>query len=350
MPGSGLTNQIFSLITSIIIAHANKHKVVVVDYFLNDFSKSNYTPISRILNIKKINKFLKNKYDIIIVDKYNVDFELQSIKYGTSEIKIDIMSEILPNSFSRNNLFINKFTNFNFIKGDPCFGLQKNVFLYYKINGYDIEEIFDESLKEHIYIDITNANYIHDLGLSCLFFKTQIFNNILVNLEYNTHFIEKSQIVSEKMRLNVDNTNKINVIHLRVEDDAIKHWSNQNSMTEEVFKTHLENKYIDLISRVINKDDYTLILSQSLSNSVIDFMVKNNYNFKLTEKQFDERELNAIVDLLVSKSCNNVFIGNFNFINQNGSFFSKYIETILPVNVKKICIDLDRIMDPETEC
>lgn len=121
-------------------------------------------------------------------------------------------------------------------------------------------------------------------------------------------------------------------------------------MTEDVFKSHIKNKYIDLISRFINKDDSTIILSYSLSNMVIDFMVKNNYKFILTEKQFNGRELNAIVDLLVSKSCNNVFIGAYNFENETGSTFSKYIGTILPVNVKKICIDLDRITGPETEC
>ena len=350
IPGSGLTNQVISLISGIIIAHTNKHKVVVVDHLSNDILNPNYTPISQIFNIEKINRFLKENYDIIIVDKYDANFKLQSIKYGTSDIKLDIMNEILPNSVCINSLFINKFTNFNSIKGDPCSNYPKNIFLYYKINGYDIEEIFDETLKEHIYIDILNATYINKFDLSRFFLKTQIFNNILVNLEYNTHFIEKSQIVLDKMGLNDDNTNKINVIHLRLEDDAIRHWSKMNNMTEDVFKSHIENKYIDLISRFINKDDITVILSYSLSNVVIDFMVKNNYNFKLTEKQFEGRELNAIVDLLVSKSCNNVFIGAYNFENETGSTFSKYIEKLLPVNVKKVYIDLVRITAHETEC
>jgi hypothetical protein len=349
IPGSGLTNQVISLISGIIIAHTNKHKVVVIDHFSNDVFNPNYTPISQIFNIEKINKFLKEKYDIIIVDKYRANFELQSIKYGTTNTKIDITNEILPNSVCINSLFINKFTNFNSIKGDPCSNYPKNIFLYYKINGYDIEEIFDETLKEHIYIDILNATYINNFA-TFFFFKTQIFNNILVNLEYNTHFIEKSQIVLDKMGLNDDNTNKINVIHLRLEDDAIRHWSRQNNMTEEVFKSYIENKYIDLISRFINKNDSTFILSYSLSNVVIDFMVKNNYNVILSEKQFDGRELNAIVDLLVSKSCNNVFIGAYNFENETGSTFSKYIGTMLPVNVKKVCVDLERITAPETEC
>jgi hypothetical protein len=59
--GSGLTNQIFSLITSILIAYFNNNKVVVVDYFSNDFSKTSYSCISQILDLKKINFFLKEK-------------------------------------------------------------------------------------------------------------------------------------------------------------------------------------------------------------------------------------------------------------------------------------------------
>ena len=107
IPGSGLTNQVISLISGIIIAYNNKHKVLVVDHFSNDVFNPNYTPISRIFNIEKINKFLKENYDIIIVDKYHANFELQSIKYGTSDTKIDIMNEILPNSVCINSLFIN---------------------------------------------------------------------------------------------------------------------------------------------------------------------------------------------------------------------------------------------------
>ena len=91
----GLTNQIFSFITSIIIAHKNNNKVVVVDKFLNDFSKDNYTPISEIFDIDKINIFLKNTYDIIIIDKYNVKFTINSIKYGSRRKNINLTNSIL---------------------------------------------------------------------------------------------------------------------------------------------------------------------------------------------------------------------------------------------------------------
>jgi hypothetical protein len=44
------------------------------------------------------------------------------------------------------------------------------------------------------------------------------------------------------------NTNeKINVLHLRLEDDAVIHWARQNKMNPESFRSIIENKYINII-------------------------------------------------------------------------------------------------------
>ena len=56
---------------------------------------------------------------------------------------------------------------------------------------------------------------------------------------------------------------------------------------------------------------------------------------------------NAIIDLLVSSCCNNIFIGNFNITNLNGSSFSYYIWKLMKDDVLKIFIDLDKIYDDE---
>jgi hypothetical protein len=69
-----------------------------------------------------------------------------------------------------------------------------------------------------------------------------------------------------------------------------------------------------------------------LSNPVIDFLKEHYYSYRFTEKIFEGREKNAIVDLLVSKKCNNVFIG------YSESTFSYYITKCLNETVKKILI------------
>ena len=62
---------------------------------------------------------------------------------------------------------------------------------------------------------------------------------------------------------------------------------------------------------------------------------------------YNDREKNAIIDLLISTYCNNIFIGNFNVKNNNGSVFSYYIWKKNKHNVSNIYIDLDHIYDKE---
>ena len=339
--GAGFTNQIFSLITSIIIACKNGNKVVAVDSFLNDISKTNYTPISQIFNIKEMNIFLKKTYGIIIVDKYDINFELSNVKYGTKTNNIDLTASIIEKFYKDNTLYINKNTIFNDIQGDPCFGKLKNVFFTYKINEYIIEETYDEHLLEDINIDFLNSPYILTFNWINSH-NTNMFENILTNIHYTNDFIEKSSLILKDININ----NKINVLHLRLEDDAIKHWSKMNGMSEDNYKEYIENKYIGLIKKYISKTDENIILSNSLSNRVIDYLNENKYIFKFSSKFFDDREKNAIVDLLISKCCNNIFIGNFNVINLNGSTFSYYIGKCIK-NKRRVYIDLDHIYNDD---
>ena len=343
---NGFTSQIFSLITSIIIAFNNKHKVVIVDYFLNDYSKNTCTPISHIFNIDKLNIFLQKEYDIIIIDKYDINFKLLSIKYGTPLFNIDLTDIIKEKYYKNNVLLIRKDIILNDIDGDPYYGSYKQLFLNYKINNYLIEEKYEEKLNDDINIDFLNSNYIHTFEWINKFNAT-MFENILVNINYDNSFIEKSQNIFT----NISENKKINIIHLRLEDDAIEYWSKINNMTEQNFKTYIENKYIQIIKKYISNNDENIILSQSLSNNVINFLIEKKYTYKISDKYFEDREKNAIVDLLISKKCNNIFIGNFNFKNLNGSMFSYYIGKLLDNNVnnnvKNICIDLDKITDDE---
>jgi hypothetical protein len=344
--GSGLTNQLFMLVTSILYAYYNNEKVIIIDKFLDDISKNEYTEIKEIINIEKTNIYLKNKFNLIIADKYDINFKLNYIKYGIGDNIIDLTDEIFKknkNKYNKNYLFISKETNFNEIKGDPKQGFTKKIILNYTINDNIIEEIYDENLKKDISIDFINSYYDNYWGWINSH-NQELFENILINIVYNDTFINNS-IIKE---IDIDEKKKVNIIHLRLENDGLKHWSRMNNMNENEFEMYITNKYIEIIKKNINKDEKNIILSNSLNNKVIDFLRENNYNFIFNEKYFKYREKDAIIDFLIStRYCNNIFIGNFILESLNGSTFSYYIMKCLKEPIKKICINLDKIYNDE---
>jgi hypothetical protein len=339
LSGSGFTNQLFNIITGIIIAYIHREKVVVIDKFINDITNDNYTPISEIINLTALNVFLKENLDIITVDRSIISFEIIHVKYGTELIQVDLTDHILKKYYdsSNNKLCINKGCVFKNVYGDPCPEICKRLFFKYKINGYVIEEIYSENLQKDIIVDFDSP---YNFNLGDIAFNNPLFESILSIIEYNPEFTLNAEMVLKE----IDMDKKINVIHLRVEDDAIKYWSKQNNMSQEDYKAYIENKYIGLIQKYISREDNTIILSHSKSNSVIDFLNQNNFTYMYVHKFYDDREKNAIVDLLVSKCCNNIFIGNYNMFKLNGSTFSYYVSRSIQNNITRVCIDPDNIL------
>ena len=348
--GSGLTNQMFTLITCIIISINNNINAIIIDNFHNDYSNNETTPITKILNIPKINAFLK-KYNITLFDKNDTTFKLENVKYGINDKFINITKEVLDkfSNIEKNALNIPIGTNFNLIVGDPCFGVKKVIDFYYKLNDVDIHEIFNENFDNKISFDILNANYKNTFGWINSYDKN-IFEEILKNITFNDYFLElvtNNTMIIQKENLNINNL-KWNVIHLRLENDAVNHWSKMNNMDKEFFKKYIEDKYIEIVKKYVDKTDNTLILSDSIDNNVINYLKNNNYVYFFPDKNFiNGRELNAIVDLLFSEKCNNIFVGNFNISKLNGSTFSYCISQKMNNNVKQILIDLDKITDDE---
>lgn len=318
--GTGFTNQIFALITSIILAYNRGDKVIVVDGFLDDIHSTTYTPISQVLNLPACNLFLK-KYGLRLMDKHD-EWELLSVRYGMTTY-VD-----LTDYFKRTHEPI---PPFNTIQGDPCPGVVKHCIFTYRVDGNVVEEIY----PEHRYKDVRSP-YVFTFGwMDSL--NEPMFMDVLRHLTYHPKVVEKAQSVPAPM----------NVVHLRVEDDAIAHWSKQNHMPPNEFKTYLEDKYIHLCKTYLAKEDRTVIVSASSSNRVLDFLRENQYSYTLTPKFFKEREKNAMVDLHIASQCTKLFLGNFNVKNKNGSSFSYYISTRLANQVSHVYLDLDNITDPE---
>jgi len=337
--GTGFTNQIFALVSSIIVSNMQNKRAIICQDFCNDFSNDQTTPISEIIDIPQLNVFLA-KYNVVLLDSNNVHFKIISARYGKNNATIDITNEIISNYYddSKQRFYIPKNTNLNNIKGDPLYGIKKELCICYTINNIPFHEVVEEWVSNEVVFDLNAADWVHYFGWINSINKI-MFDDILRNMPFHARF--KEFAVAPLIN------GIVNVLHLRLEEDAINHWSGINNMTVEEFRQKLEEKYIDIIKRYAKVSDTNIILSGSTKNGVIDFMVENGYRVILPTKHFTNgRELNAIVDFLSSKNCNNLFIGNFNMNRLSGSTFSYFISVHL-TNLMAF-VDLDRINDPHT--
>jgi hypothetical protein len=349
---TGLCNQLFSLVTGIILAVKLNKSIIIVDNFQKDFEKNITCPISEIINIDKFNIFLESNYDIHIIDKNDVKLKINSVYYGNDEYQIDITKEIVEKCYNNNTFCINNRMDLNLLaENDPVPFHRKTLFMNYSINEYNLYETFEEEychLKNSIIFDMNLMNFQYTfLWMDAI--DKNMFDNILKNIVFEDVFYEWSDCFIKNNKINTNE--KINVLHLRLEDDAVIHWARQNKMNPESFRSIIENKYINIIKKCIDKEDNNIILSYSTENKVIDFLKENDYKYYITDKIIDDgREINALRDFIIGNICNNIFIGNFNLDYLNGSTLSYYlIKKLQEKNITFELVDLDRIIQPHKE-
>lgn len=133
---------------------------------------------------------------------------------------------------------------------------------------------------------------------------------------------------------------KIHLMHLRNEKDAIKWWSKQNNMSMNEFEKHLNNQYIGCVKMFISKQDILIVITgRSSQNPVIESLKQDGYTIEQCLKIYQERELSAIEDLVFAeKNVNGLFIGC-----KKGSTFSAHLLEHRVPFTHSIHLDLDRI-------
>ena len=343
---AGLCNQLFALTTGIIKAFNEKKKIVILGGFLNDYSKSNITPISDIIDISAFNNFILKNYGIHIIDTFHTNLTIHKVVYGTEDKQENITSVVIDKFYKNNTLSIDTSVQLNLLGfGDPVPFQPKYVEITYALNGIMLIEKYNELngyLQNSIVFNVDSSNFQFDMGWIDKYNRT-MFDNILKNIT----FLKRLHLPIAEHNY-ISNYHKINVIHLRLENDAIDHWSRMNNMQKPIFKNVIEQKYIQIIKNHVNKNDMNILLSFSTNNPVVQFLKQNGYNIHISSKM-DEwgREVNAIKDTTSIELCNNLFIGNFNLLKLNGSSLSYYLINKLKPNMKCITIDLDRIKDNE---
>jgi hypothetical protein len=325
----GFGNQIYSLAHSLSYAIENNINIVIYKPFLNQIETDSYSNISDIIDIKATNLFLL-KYKIQIADYNDFDFKILNITYGYDIYTIDIPI----NLFISNNIFhipknfsFSEFSNILINKYDTAFNNHLcKLKISYKLYDSIITKYYEIDNNFPLYDIIININNIIDYTFS-VFCNTLEFYDIRTNIVFNKKFINYASSFFEK----VSNYQKINCIHLRLENDAICHWSKYKNIEESLFKLYFENIYINNIIENIKKDELTIVLSSDYNNNVIKFLKDNNYNFLITEKVSPYRDLSAIYDYHIAQYCNNIYIGLFE------SSFSYLILYRIKEKIHKYC-------------
>jgi hypothetical protein len=156
-----------------------------------------------------------------------------------------------------------------------------------------------------------------------------LFDEIFTNLYFHPHYYEKAAEFA--FQNNIINTDRISVIHLRVESDT-ETFATKLKMTFNDYKRAQTQKYIENIQKHIPKTDKVIILSYLRDHPVVDYLRDNGYSVYFTEKTENGRELCAIVDLIVADLCNSVFLGYFNLETKSGSTFSYFISRRLAIH------------------
>jgi hypothetical protein len=340
-PIQGLCNQLYSLVGFITEAYKNKNNknIIIVNNFLTEIWSNNYVPINTILNLDITNIFLK-KYNISLIDSNNINFKVLKILFGTESKMVDITQFMLDNCLNNNILKISKNINLLKIKGDPCENVVKKVYIHYQLGGQNFCNTFNElngQLLEDILFDFNNLNFI-----AATKWKTdeneEEFNYIIKNLVFHSTYTD----YANKFIKDLDNNNaKINVIHLRIENDGILWWAHQNQMSSEKFQAIIESKYIYLIKKYINIHENTIVLCADENNKVIEFLKNNGYNFYYRNKDKSiGREINAIIDLNIGENCNNIFIAPIKC-----STFSHTLKTRIKNPINTISFSLNNILE-----
>jgi hypothetical protein len=334
---TGLCNQLNSILSTICLC-INREKIIVIDKFLQEINTNNYLPISSVINLEKTNLFLE-KYNIALIDgNFTDNLNIINAKYGNNNIYTDV-TNIVKQFLKNNKLLIKKNINLNNLFGDNQPNVEKQLKIIFELNKFNqFTMSFHEKnnfLINDINIDFKNKNY---LRVTCWdLIDSNNFKNITTDIYKNLHFhdclIDNSNKFIEK--LNLTDTDLVNVIHLRLENDAITHWSTANKLNHEDFYIKLSQKYIKLINNFIKKDDKTIILTYNPDNPVIDYLKNNNFNYFIHNKiKNNNREVNAIIDIINSKKCNNVFIA------VGGSSFSWTISKIInPIQIEWLDIN-----------
>jgi hypothetical protein len=212
-----------------------------------------------------------------------------------------------------------------------------------------IDKIIDlEATGQRVGVSMSSGNQAGRTNFSWYTrYNEQEFEKILAAIRFQSVFYS---ICEELLYNNVDLHQPLHVVHFRIENDGIKHWSRMNKMTMQAFQTMLWSQYKKAITENIPKGAQILALTYDTSNALL-AELKRDYKIitldtraiALQRLGFNGREVCAIIDLLSGAQCSGTFVGCHNFSLKRGSTFSYVLWKRMGNAKKGVFLDLDNI-------
>ena len=264
-PRIGLCNQLQSIVKAILLGIKYERNVYIDKFQINLYS-SDLCDIHEILNVEKINNYLMSK-------------KIQKCKI-LDEIDQDILNDLES----------------------------------YKIKNINYEEIsslhyINDKIDESLHMPIIYLGNVVSLCISKSFdCQWGDFGNSYYNLMSNLVFHDKFYDVKEKIKKSLNLVN-YSIVHMRNEDDALRHFSHCYNISISEYNKKLLVFYESEMSKVKNR---IYICSGMLKyENTINFnyysdLLTNNplicdkKNIDIDPYYLDNRELIAIIELLLA--------------------------------------------------
>lgn len=337
--GCGMTNQLNMLIGELIDALVHHRPLVIFGKFRKNYNTASLVPLREVFDLPSIEELLGDRLHIYESDQ--VELELVSAYYGTYADGANVTDKVREKFWNNQqaSLRIPSGTSMNTALGiDPVHGQVKRLHLKFKI-GTDLIHIdHPEVITTEVLHKITDTPGRYNRP--SLVYQ-DIYNVLLRDIKFHPSLYAMADQTLSSWSLK----SGVNLIHIRNDDDAIEFWSKINGMSPTEFESTLNKKYIATIDQYFNKDDDVIVLTATPNNPVCEYLSVNGYAYHVSTKIPGQREIDAIVDLIISRACNKTFISSLNPQTLRGSTYDNPVWKRLDPRVTCVFIDLDNVND-----
>lgn len=311
---------------------------MVINDFKLEIHHDQTCPIGDIVDLPKLNEYLRSEYGLTVISESEFHVVVNTAYYGTMDNMIDVRQPFTE-KFCQGDRFVATMDfHLNHLSHDPAPDTEKSLRVVYNVGSYQVSKIYP---SENIQFDFACT----PRGLTWTLYESLAesrlwHENLIRRLPLRQEFYEEARQYSHLEQ-------PVHVLHLRMEDDALLHWSKQNRMMPIPFRDTLSEKYINVLKHhnYVRKGTI-LVVSYSDDNPVMDWLSSENINFlHLKKDKTKGREWNAARDLTIAETLGNgILIGALDYYRMQGSTFTHYLMKRMPA-FYTVLIDIERIRE-----